>query len=186
MTVSLTTPEMIVNEGLAKIGYPGRINNIYEGTPQAKKALDVFAQERDFLMCKNDWDFCQKISALVASGGTAPAPYSNEWTYPSDALKIRQLFQSTAYTSPYNNPIPVLYKLGTAAAGKVIWTQVASCTAVYTSQVIPIAQWDASFIEQLANLVGKTLGPALQKLEAIKIVDEDLKEGAERAMTAPE
>ena len=186
MTVSLTTPEMIVNDALARVGYPGRINNIYEGTPHAKKALDIFSQCRDSLLCKNDWDFSQKIAALVSSGGTAPIPWSYEWTYPADCLKIRMLFPST-YVTPYNNPTPLLYKLGdSAAATKVIWTQVNGVTAVYTAQVTTITQWDSTFIDLLSNLIGKKLGPALQKMEDIKLVDADLKEGLGDAAARPE
>lgn len=177
MTVTVTTPEQLINMVLARIGYPTRIGNLFEGSKAADAALDVYSQTRDAVMRTADWGFAEKIIAATTTGNTPPAPWSDEYVYPTDCLRMRNMFNST-YTANLNNPVPNLYTVGNNGTAKVIWCNIASMTLVYTAQITNPAQWEAAFVEALAAALARRLSPMLAstpdmvKLEAQDEADE--------------
>lgn len=167
-----TSVEQIVNEALTRVGYPERISNIYEGTRQARAALDVYAQTRDELLRQEDWDFAQKIAAAVLSGAVAPAPWTTEYDYPSDCLRLRNLWNAS-YLADKNDPLPVLWSIGNNSLGaKVIWCKLAAATLVYTTQLTDLTKWEPLFVEALITALGKRLVPALKNALADPGADE--------------
>src|SRR5271156_4279243 len=111
MTASISMPADVVNLMLAKVGFKGRIGSLYDGSVAAKKVLDVYAQTRDATLRAGKWDFSQRLAAGVLSGGAAPFPWTVEYSYPTDCLKLRNLFNAV-YSSDTNNPTPVLWIIG--------------------------------------------------------------------------
>jgi hypothetical protein len=164
---TVTSPEDVVNLALARIGYKMRVVNLFEGSPQANAALDIYAQTRDAVLREGDYGFAEKIAAAALSGNGAPAPWSYEYSYPSDALKVRDIFDA-AYLADKNNPIPLRWTVGGIATGKVIWTNVAGATLVYTQQVTDPAKWEPLFVEALAAALGRRLTAILVSADAVK------------------
>lgn len=164
--------EQIINHALDRAGYPEYIGNIYEGTKQARVALDIYGQTRDQLLRQTDWGFAEKIAAAALSGSAAPAPWSVEYTYPADCLRLRNVFNAV-YLADKNNPLPVLYTVANAgSAGKVILCNAAAATLVYTLQVVDPTKWEPLFVENLVLALAERLAPALALLEAGKAVIE--------------
>src|SRR5690242_430341 len=164
---TLTSPEDIANAVLARIGYKLRIGNMLEGSPASKLFLDIYGQTRDDLLRQGDWGFAEKITASTTTG-TAPSPWAYQYVYPSDCLKLKQVFSPT-YTSDTNNPIPTLFRIGSAGTGtsssEVIWSQTQTATLVYTSQITNPAMWEPMFIEALIEALARRAAPGLAKLD---------------------
>lgn len=161
MPASVTSPADMLNLTLRRIGYKGRVGNLYDGSAAAKAALDLYAQTRDQLLRQSNWGFAEKIAAATLSGQAAPQPWSVEYSYPADCLRLRNMFNAD-YLADKNNPRPVLYTIASdAVAGKVILCNVAAATLVYTAQITNPARWESLFVEALATALGERLAPAL-------------------------
>lgn len=164
--------EQIVNQALTRVGWPEPVNNIYEGTRQARAALDIYSQTRDQLLRQTDWGFAEKIAAATLSGQAAPAPWSVQYSYPADCIRLRNLFNA-GYLADKNNPLPVLYTVASdPVAGKVILCNAAAATLVYTAQILNPAKWEPLFVESLVLALGERLAAALAAITAEKPVME--------------
>jgi hypothetical protein len=159
---------------LTRIGYTLRVVNMFEGSDQANAALNIFSQTRDEVLRKGNYGFSEKIAAAALSGNAAPAPWSFEYSYPSDCLRVRSMFNAT-YLADKNNPVRALYSIGDGAV-KAIWTNIATPTLVYTARVTDPARWDALFIDALVAELALGLSLALAKTEtAVKLEAETSK-----------
>jgi hypothetical protein len=174
MSSVVNSPEDVINLALTRIGYPVSIENIHEGSLAAKRALNIYGQTRDAVLRDGNYGFAEKIAAGVLSGGAAPQPWSFEYAYPADCLRVRNLF-SAAYLADKNNPVRVLYSIGDAAV-KVIWTNAVAPTLVYTARVTDPARWDSLFVESLVAELGLGLSIGLAKVDtAVKLEAETAK-----------
>lgn len=177
MTVSISTPADVINISLVRLGVRKRIGNLYDGSPQAQKALDIYAQTRDAVLREADWNFSQKIAAAVAAPGSiAPIPlYAYVYTYPSDCLKVRNMY-AASYLADTNNPVPVLWAVGDDPVnGTVVWSNGQTATLIYTARVTTITQWEPLFVEALAAALSRRLAPVLASLDLVKIETDDEK-----------
>jgi hypothetical protein len=174
MAASVTSPADVVNLALRRIGYQLRVGQLFDGSKASNNALDIYAQTRDAVLREADWGFAETMDLAALSGGAAPAPWLFEYLYPVACVKLRDVL-STTYLANQNNPLPELWQLANAAAGKVIWTKVAASTVVFTRQVTDPAQWEPDFVEALAAALARRLAPVLVSLEAAKLAAEDEK-----------
>lgn len=162
MTLSVSSPEDVLNLALVRLGYEMRIGSIYEGSKAAKAALSVYAQTRDAVLREADWGFAEKIAAAATTGQTAPFPWTVEYTYPTNCLRLRNLWNAVYAAGDTNDPVRELYTIGNNAAGnKVIWCTAASATLCYTAQITNPQDWEAGFIEALVAALARRLGPLL-------------------------
>ena len=165
------SPEDVVNIALGRIGFKGRIGSLYDGSAMARKALDLYGQTRDAVLREFTWGFAERILAASVSGGIAPAPWSYEYVYPTDCILLRSMFNAQ-YLSDKNDPRPTLWTIASSPTkGKVIWTNVAVATLVYTSQITDPSKWDPQFVERLVSALARRLaggagGPEMMKMEA--------------------
>jgi hypothetical protein len=176
MTAVLQDPPSVVNFALARAGYRPRVGSLYDGTLAAKKALDVYSQTRDELLRAGDWNFAMKNATGVASGGVVPYPWAASYAYPTDCLKVRSIYDSSATTDPFN-PLPTTWTIyDDPVYGKVILTRATTATIIYTSQVTNPAQWDAMFIGALSSALGRNLRALAEKDDAnfVKLTDEEV------------
>lgn len=191
MTLPLTSPEDIINDALARIGYRGRITNIYDGSPAANAALNVYAQTRDEMLRQNDWGFAERTVALallkqapqygyippiVWSTAYPPLPWLFEYTYPPDCLKIRAV-KGTPLFVPNFDPQPNVFNepndYSLVPPAKVIVCNVPSAILIYTGQVTDMTQWDTDFVEAVSAALGRRLAPTLVDLNATKLAAGD-------------
>lgn len=197
MSYSVNNPEDLVNLALTRIGYPMRINNIYEGTKAAVAALDVYGQTRDQLLFANDWSFSERnvAATLLKSappGGyfppaawnpavNPPVPWSYEYTYPSDAIKIRSVRGQPLYVldfDPQPNVFTTENDSNYTPARRVILSNVPVALIVYTGRVTDLTTWDDDAVETFAAALAKRIAPALAKpeVERDEVADEALEE----------
>ena len=198
MALTLTSPEDVINDSLARIGYKLRVGSIYEGSPAAKKALDVYGQTRDELLRQNDWGFAErnvnmtllKSAPPLPGGGygyippatwnpatNPPLPFYFSYAYPSDCLKVRAIKSpSTYFVLPNMDPRPRLWKIANDnsynPAQKIICCYVGNAELVYTGQVTDPTTWESDFVESMCTRLAQLLAPTFNP-EMLKIVVPD-------------
>ena len=115
MTSSVSSPEDVVNLAFVRMGYPMRVGSLYEGSKQAKHALDIYASTRDELLRSTEPLFSEGniVLSLLKSAPAAgyippitwnpanhpPYPWLYEYGYPTDCLKIRTSSRPRFYRS---------------------------------------------------------------------------------------
>ena len=169
-----TSIEQIGNEALVRIGFPESIGNIYEGTRQARALLEVFAQTRDAMLRERDYDFSERIASAAVSPSSPMPPWNFAYQYPSDCLKIRQLY-AASYLTNKNDPLPFNWTIAfdNLLSAKVIFSNAQTATLIYTKQVTDITQWDSMFVEALIAALSRRLPPVLDRLDLYKPEVED-------------
>jgi hypothetical protein len=181
MTVSVNSPEDVINLSLARIGYKKRIGSIWEGSAAARKALDIYGQTRDEMLRAGDWEFCEVTGAPLTvlkaapSQGYTPANpwnpttfpppgWAYSYAYPSDCLDLRAVKPVSSF-APNFAPVPHRFGIDVdntlSPAAKVILADFFPAVAVYCSRVTNPQIWDADFIEAFAAELGRRLAPVL-------------------------
>lgn len=191
MAASVTSPADLVNVALQRIGYKGRVGNLFEGSAAAKDALDIYAQTRDEILRKGDWGFAERNVALAllksapADGYTPPnvwtpafppLPWRFEYLYPDDCLDVRAVKPQSMFVMDFD-PQPILFTIANDGAlvppRKVILCNVADALLTYTGQVTDPASWEADFVEAFAAALGRRLAPSLVGMEAARLIVAD-------------
>ena len=192
MTAALSSPADLCNLALGRMGYRLRIGSLYDGSVAAKKFLDAYSQTRDELLETNDYDFSERTAALALlksapQGGYFPPtpwdpntnpPYgfAYEYTYPSDALKIRIVKPAGLFlinADPQPNSFQLANDSGYTPARRVILCNVANAVATYTAQVTDSTTWNVTFCEALAAALARRLAASMVGLDAAKLEASD-------------
>lgn len=188
MPSSVSDVADVLNLALVRIGYKDRVGSIWEGSDQAKNALDVYSQTRDAVLMDGDWQFCERSVSLTLQksapvGGyignwdptTNPIlPWAFQYAWPTDCLKVRAIRgQPLFLLDP--DPQPVLYATPNdpLLSAKVIVTNVPNAILTYAGQVTNPADWTALFVETMAAELGRRLAPVLMNMDAAKFEAAD-------------
>lgn len=191
MTASVTSPADVVNLSLQRIGYKGRVGNLYDGSAAANDALDIYAQTRDELLRQNDWGFAeitQVLTLLKQAPATyipptawdptlyPPPPWAFEYDYPTNCLKVRAV-KTVPLFIPNFDPQPNLWSIANDNTfnprKRVILCNIASAIMIFTGQITNPVNWDVDFVEAFAAALGRRLAPALVSMEAAKLMVAD-------------
>jgi hypothetical protein len=183
MATTITSPADIVNVALAKIGYKLRINNLYEGSTAAIKTLDIYGQTRDQELRMGEWPFAQRdVPAILIKaappggyfGGNVwsnlypPLPWTMEYVYPSDCIKVRAVKPADVLL-PNFSPQPHLFTVANDGNQRVILSMVPNAVITYTGQVTNPTQMPPDFIEALTAALARRLAPSISTIDAVKL-----------------
>ena len=172
MSTVLTSPELIVNAALTKLGYPGRVNDLRDGSPDSTYIIPIYSEARDALLRSSTCDFAKKTTTLTTSGQTAPVPWAQSYIYPTDCLQVRNVYLASAQLADLNDPLPTTWSVGDdPTAGKVIFSNIATATIVYTARITNPSQWDSMFIDSLIDGLATALAGRYNK-EYLKALQE--------------
>lgn len=179
----------IWNEGLRAGGLPFRIGAAYEGSDQAKIALEIYSQARQILISQKDWSFSRRVLALTLLKGPPPAngfnamtPWTTiyplpgflyEYVYPSDMVSLRAIISPPGFM-PDVDPLPALWRIDNdpvpavsgnppVASGppqRVILTNTTNAMAVYRADITDPDEWDTDYTEALIVMLGKKFAVA--------------------------
>jgi hypothetical protein len=180
-----TSVEQIINMALDMAGYPEYIGNIYEGTKEARIALNLYGQTRDSLLADGNWEFAERNTQGILlkqapntylttwSPTYPPQPWRFEYVYPADALKIRAV-KSTVVFVPNFDPQPWPYSVDNDSSfsppQRVILSQVPNALIVYTGRVVDPTTWDVLFLDEFIDELAKRMAPALKLLEGERLL----------------
>lgn len=172
MAVSVRSPEDIVNLAMVQLGKP-RVENLYDGTQEARRALTIYAQTRDALMRDGQFPFARRTAPLVLQktapvGGYFPGqPWSNQFPLPPwkyqyaylpDCIRILNLRAGPGLL-PAMSPKPVTFTLANDNSfnppQQVVLTDAFQAIANYTGYVTDMTTWEASFVEAFAAAIAR-------------------------------
>ena len=175
----------VVNIALEQIAAQTQITSLSDGSPAANAAEAVYAPTVQLLLRELDPDFSRKTAALALSGVVTPIlPWSYEYVYPADCLRMRQVRPPANGYDP-NDPQPVRWNVAYEAAGssrKVVLANQVNALGVYTTSSVTEAQWDAVFTDAVARRLANPLAMALSGRP--DFAREILEESARVAQTA--
>lgn len=180
-----TSIELIINQAIDAAGYGEYIGNIYEGTKEARIALDIYGQTRDAMLSDGNWEFAERNVAgtLLKQAPQAylatwdptypPQPWRFEYTFPSDALKIRAV-KPTVVFAPNFDPQPWPYSIDNDSSltppQRVILSNVPNALLVYTGRVVDPTTWDVAFLEEFIVALAKKMAPVLKVFETERLL----------------
>jgi hypothetical protein len=200
MSAVVTSPEDVVNLALTRIGYTMRVVNMFEGSPQANAALNVYSQTRDEMLRAVDYGFAERnvnlelLKQAPVTGyfppnqwngaNNPPPPWVFEYTYPADCLKVRSVKPVPLFVIDFD-PQPNVFAVENdnyyTPSRKVILCNVEDAQLVYTGQVTDPTLWEDDFVEALAAALGRRLAPVLKDLNVAKFAAGDEAQAAATA-----
>ena len=195
MPASLQGPVDIANAAFTRLGFKQRIGSFFDGSPAAKKILDIYGQTRDQLIREGNWPFAQRdelgtVIKQAPAGGYVPPntwnnsfpplPWTFEYQYPSDCLDVRAVKPSLVFVPNYD-PRPYLFTIANDSGQRVILSNVAAAVVTYAGQVTDPTQWPPDFTEALIASLARRLAPVFsQDPNVLKLEAQD--EQAETAV----
>lgn len=163
--------ESIVNQALDQIGHPRHIGNIWDGSPPARVALNLWAQTRDslFVRFKPDWARKDSVLTLVKSapgiaGGTAaydltpwstaypPLPWLYEYDSPDDCLYPLQI-KSKSFFLPVWRPRAIPFR----HTSESILTNTPNAILTYIYPVLDPDTWESDFVDAMVQVLGQKM-----------------------------
>lgn len=162
----MATQITIVNAALALIGSQAVITALNDGSPAGNAAGVLYTPTLQFLLRSMDPDFARRTAALVPqANGTDVTTFTNEYQYPSDCLRLRQLQPVIGSYDP-NDPQPIrgivaFDPLTSGGPAKVILCNLASGSAVYTTLNVTEALFDAAFVEEFERRLANPFAMAI-------------------------
>lgn len=172
--------ETLVNMALDQIGYKRYVGNIYEGTPAARAALDVFSQTRDEMLQTVQPDWSQfdapltvlkqapnivRYSANYADGWNPtfpPIPWLYEYQYPADCIQPLQI-KPQVFFAPVWRPRAQPWRLNYDGAQRTLLSSTPKAILIYVRRVTDPANWQNDFIGLFVAALAKRLQPQLME-----------------------
>lgn len=189
---TVSSPEEVCNLALDAIGYPQVIGSLLtDGTQVSRIGLRIYSQTRDELLNDLDWGFARQTvvmtllkTAPVTGYGILqpwnttfpPIPWIYEYAYPANCITMRSVRPAPLGLMEYD-PKPNIFVIANDQAlnAKVVLTNLANATAVYTGQVVDANQWDDSlFVDALVQRLARKFAPALamkQNAQQVEIAE---------------
>lgn len=170
----MPTSADVVNRALEMTGEQVTISGTYpafDGSVAGNAAGVLYGPAVELLLRRLDPEFARSIAALAAqANGTLVAltRWTYEYTYPTSALRLRQLRPPPA-SYDLNNPLPVrgavmFDPLSAGAPAKVVMTNQVGAIAMFTSAAAGVGHetlWDSVFQEAVARLLSNPMAMAL-------------------------
>ena len=158
----------VVNEALNFIASQTQITSLTDGSAAANAATVLYAPTVQLMLRELDPDFARIVNPLAIAAGTPPPPWTYQFAYPGDCLRMRQVrppANGAGSLADPNNPYPVKANVGVATVAtvltKVIWSNQQNALGVYTSSNVTEAIWDAVFTDAVVRRLASPLAMAL-------------------------
>lgn len=190
--------EDVVNQALVDIGYRHRIADIFEGSPAARAALEVYSQTRDELLDAGEWPLARRANVPLAlikgpppNGGynpetpwapTYPPPgWLYEYGYPDDMLDLRAILPRPDAMFDLD-PKPARWRVDNDNSQvnrdgdhmpqvKVILSNVPDALAVYIGSITDPSLWEPGFTAVVISRLGEKLARRLGVGEEVRKSD---------------
>ena len=94
----MVTQLNIINRALTEIAARQPVTGIpplYDGSAAILAALELYQPGVETLLRQSDWEFARTTISLLPTGLTPPLQWTNEYFYPSDCLRVRQVVPQT-------------------------------------------------------------------------------------------
>lgn len=155
----------IWNAALLNIGASGALASVTEQSAEAAACALRYPSIARTILRDVDWNCVRRRLGLqeVAGGAVHPPSWQYMYRYPADCLCVRGFDVGTPHAK-YPRLTMVDYEVADdATAGKVVLTNVACPTMIYTSYVVDMANgtYEGKFDSQLRETLGWALAAAI-------------------------
>lgn len=148
----MDTETEICNLALSEIGAKLVTNYEEDSTEEARACRLHFAQTRDALLRRHQWNFAQTRADLSQIVGTPVSDWDSAWQLPADCVRVISLPSDSPY-KPYQE---------FAVEGRtVLVREMDAVTLLYISNAVPVTSWDPLFIDALALSLAVKLAKSL-------------------------
>lgn len=154
--------EDIVNQALDILKRP-RIVSFYDGSPEAIMAIDIYSQSRDEALISQAWPFARSQGSLTTAGVAAPAPWTNEFIYPGNSIKLLLVAPISLPVWPV--PVRWLELIDTriSAPQRAIVCNFSPAYAVWTTRVTDPTAFPADFTEVFVQILVQKFADRLRQ-----------------------
>ena len=149
-----------------------KIANLTENSIQAQEANRSYDIARREALRGADYGFCLVVKTLAVDATYAASSdgvYAGKWiyayTYPSNSISIKRIFNETTADAKQRNEFTVVYD--DVNNKKVILTDVYQALCEYTFDVQDTSLFDASFVPAFAFRLAYEMAPNLTGDDAI-------------------
>lgn len=137
----MTTTTEICNLALSEIGARLLVDFATDTTEEARACRLHYAQTRDALLRRHQWNFALKRADLDENATAPVSDWDTAWDLPADCVRVISL--------PSENPYAPHQEF--AVEGRRILTRdLTAATLLYVSSAAPIADWDPLFVDAMA------------------------------------
>lgn len=133
--------ETIVNQALDAIGYKRHVGSVWDGSPAARIALDIWAETRDEALAVRPWEFARNPYTLVDAGLSATQPWQFVFLRPVSAITVLDV---APFGVDPNDPHPGRF-LEITTNVRLILTEFAPAEAVITARITDTSLWSPEF-----------------------------------------
>jgi hypothetical protein len=150
------TPDAVVNNALDLAKLP-RIGSLYDGTPQAVVALDLYTETVDEVLISSLWPFARSETTLVGTGLTPIAPWSFEFLYPAGAIRLWFVKPAVIPSDPA--PIRWLESGDPRLTGNArsILTTFAPAVGIFTQRISDPNLWPPNYTLMVIEILAKKM-----------------------------
>jgi hypothetical protein len=143
----IATKTDVANEALERhLGIP-RISNITDTTSVEAKACNrAYDSALEVVLSEDEWGFARAEVTLALEAGETSVVWGQIYGYPSDCVTPIKIH------NPSSEDVKIPFDIGTHSSGtsKVILTDQATATLIYTKEITHIPSYTAGFVEALA------------------------------------
>ena len=133
----------LCNRAVARLGGVA-ISSFSEGSKEAQLCAAFLDASRDAVLRDHKWNFATARRVLAQRSDTV-APWSYCYTYPTDCLAAREIYNPASTTDK------ISFEVAMADSGeRIIFTNQAAAILVYTRQITDYALCDPLFLEALS------------------------------------
>lgn len=154
------------NLALAHLGDAATVSSISpsDGSAQADHCARFYPVARDLLLEMADWNFARRRVALAETVNTPPDHWAYEYAYPNSCVRILAVLDEGG-----DENAPRKFMQGSDSAGnRVIWTNEASATCLYTHLVTDTTKFSPMFAGALTWLLASYLAGPITKDMKVK------------------
>jgi hypothetical protein len=138
------SPVSLCNLALVRLG-GATIAALDEGSKESILCNLLFEPSRDATLRDHPWNFATLRRTLADTGATVD-PWAYGYAYPSNCLFAREIVNPRGRLAP---PVP-FEVAGDGSGGRVIYTDLAPATLLYTARVTDLGACDPLFLEALS------------------------------------
>ena len=148
----MATQVDVYNQAMGKIGQQRVITSLGENSVERIQCERFYDVARQGSLRDWDWSFARKFEALqTAIGTTNNTAWTYEYAYPADCLAPRRIKSGEESTIPHPPNIETIpFEVATATGYRVIYSNEASATLVYTYDHTDPTTWTSDFVDAIS------------------------------------
>lgn len=158
-----TSDTIICNYALKHLGIPS-ISSLTEGGKVADACNELYEQSRDFVLQDYDWGFAERRAYGAVLSDETIFGYDYAYAFPSDALKIRRIYEDAVGSEPIKFTINAASDLNS----QMVLTDEYQAVLVYTAKITNPNVFSKAFEVALSWKLASDLAIPLTKSASIE------------------